>query len=184
MKKVISSLVLSVIVLSSVEAQINTPPPLPPVATNGVTTSFLSDVVDWFSQGSNFMVVPYGLVSKGDNGKYGGGGGIALAYEVSQYFVTGMRVEYLDSQFYQGSFTGQLQLPLHIIKNHDIVPFVLGGVSVPFGGGTSGNAGTVQGVAGTGVAFMLSSKWFLVGDVEYWSAKSGPNYRGGVGFKF
>lgn len=156
---------------------------LPPVATNGVTTSFLTDVVDFFSQGTNFIAIPYGIVTTGNGSKYGGGGGIALAYEVSQYFDAGMRVEYLDKHFYQGSFTSQLQVPITLFKKVTIVPFILGGVSVPFGGGAA-DPGSVQGIAGTGLAVRLSSKWDLIGDVEKLSATPGQQYRLGIGYKF
>lgn len=161
----------------------NTPPPLPPVATNGVSTSFLTDVVDFFANGTNFIVVPYGIVTSGSNNKYNGGGGVALAYAVSQYFESGMRIEYLDKAFYQGSFTGQLQVPVNLFGKVTVVPFLLGGVAVPFGGGAA-DPGSVQGIAGAGLAVRLSSKWDLLGDIEKWSATPGQQYRLGVGYKF
>lgn len=161
----------------------NEPPPLPPVATNGISTSFLSDTIKWFAEGTNFIVVPYGIVSSGNNGKYGGGGGVALAYEVSKYFDSGMRIEYLNKAFYQGSFTSQLQVPVTLFGKVTVVPFLLGGVAVPFGGGAA-DPGSVQGIAGTGLAIRLSAKWDLLADVEKWSSTPGQQYRFGVGFKF
>ncbi len=180
--KIITSLLLTcslLVVCGTASSQTN----LPPIATNGVTAGFLSDVVTWFSQGTNFIVVPYGIVTANNNGKYGGGGGLALAYEVSQYFNSGMRIEYLNKAFYQGSFTAQLQVPVTLFRKVTVVPFVLGGVAVPFGGGAS-NPGTVQGIAGTGLAVRLSAKWDLLGDIEKWSATPGQQYRFGIGYKF
>lgn len=161
----------------------NNPPPLPPVATNGVSSGFLSDVVTFFSEGTNFIVVPYGIITSGNNGKYGAGGGVALAYEVSKYFESGMRIEYLNKQFYQGAFTAQLQVPLTLFKKVTVVPFILGGVAVPFGGGAT-DPGTVQGIAGAGMAVRLTSRWDLLGDIEKWSATPGQQYRVGIGYKF
>ena len=179
MKYIKSLIAVTLLTLGGVvTAQTN----LPPVATNNAS-GFLTDVVNWFSQGTNFIVVPYGIVTSGNNGKYGGGGGVALAYEVSQYFESGMRIEYLNKAFYQGSFTAQLQVPITLFKKVTVVPFILGGVAVPFGGGAA-NPGSVQGIAGTGLAVRLSTKWDLIGDIEKWSATPGQQYRLGVGYKF
>lgn len=157
---------------------------LPPVATNGVASlSFWEDAINWVSQGSNFIVVPYGIVSTGNNGKYDAGGGVALAYSISQYAEMGMRVDYLNKAFYQGSFSGQLQVPINLFKKVTVVPFVLGGVAVPFGGGATDPA-SVQGIAGAGMAVRLSAHWDLIGDIEKWSATPGQQYRFGIGYKF
>jgi hypothetical protein len=164
----------------SVEAQTNTPP----VATNGVvSTSFLSDVLTFFKEGTNFIVVPYGIVTSGSNNKYDGGGGIALGYFVSQYFVPGMRVEYLNKAFYQASFTSQLEIPIVLAGKFTVVPFAIGGAAVPFGG-SANDPGSVQGIAGAGLAVRISSKWDLLADIEKWSATPGQQYRFGVGYKF
>lgn len=171
-------------VINTASAQVDTnAPPLPPVATNGPTLGFFGDVAKWVEQGSNFIVVPYGIVSTGSNGKYEAGGGVALSYFISQYAVTGIRMDYLNKDFYQASFNGQLQIPITLFKKVTIVPFVLGGVATPFGTGTGG-INPVQGIVGAGAAIRLSSKWDLIADVEKWSAIAGQQYRFGVGFKF
>lgn len=181
----IKSLITVALVALSISAfgQTNTAPAAP-VATNGIAdTTFWTDAMNWASQGSNFIVVPYGIVTTGNNGKYGAGGGVALAYAVSQYLESGMRMEYLNKAFYQASFSGQIQVPITLFNKVTIVPFVLGGVAVPFGGGAS-SPGTVQGIAGTGLAVRLSSKVDLIGDVEKWSATPGQQFRFGIGYKF
>ena len=187
MKKLSTLIGATLLAVAVTNAQTDTNLPVvnvPPVATNGVTPGFLTDVLTFFSQGTNFIVVPYGIVTAGNNNKYGGGGGLALAYEVSQYFNSGMRIEYLNKAFYQGSFTTQLQVPIKLFNKVTVVPFILGGVAVPFGGGTENNAGTVQGIAGTGLAIRLSSRWDILGDIEKWSATPGRQYRFGFGYKF
>lgn len=167
----------------SAQTTTNTPP-LPPVATNGVlTTSFLSGTLQWLKDGTNFIVVPYGILTVDDHNKYGGGGGIALGYEVSQYFVSGMRLEYINKAFYQGSFTGQLQIPVTLFGKVTVVPFLLGGVSVPFGGGAQ-DPSSVQGVAGTGLAVRLSSKVDVLMDIEKRSATPGQQICFGIGYRF
>ena len=186
MKKLLTigaTLLMALAVINS-EAQTDTnAPPLPPVATNGPSVGFFTDTINWLAEGSNFIVVPYGIVSSGNNNKYEAGGGVALAYSISQYVVTGMRMEYLNKDFYQASFNGQLQVPITLFKKVTVVPFVLGGVATPFGAGSTG-INPVQGIVGAGMAVRLSSKWDLISDVEKWSAVPGQQYRFGIGFKF
>jgi hypothetical protein len=164
--------------------------PLPPVATNDIS-SFIGDLGIWLSQGTNWMVVPYAIITDKDSG-LGDGAGVSIAYRISDYVVSGMRVDWLKGAFYQGSFTSQLQLPLDLF-NHKltIVPFALGGVAVPFGGGSGDTSGSVQGIAGTGMALRLGflGAWAgqhldLVGDIEKWSALPGRQYRFGIVYKF
>src|SRR5438045_4903869 len=108
MKKIVT-IGATLLLALAINAQTDTNvPPVAPLATNGVSAGFFTDTINWLAEGSNFIVVPYGIITSGNNGKYGGGGGIALAYSVSQYFVSGLRMEYIDKSFYQASFNGQL----------------------------------------------------------------------------
>jgi hypothetical protein len=181
MKKLIVVIGLTATLSLSVLAQDAKTPP--PISTNGVADfSFWQDTINWIAEGTNFIVVPYGIVTSGDR-RYDAGGGVALAYAISDYVVTGMRFEYLNKAFYQASFSSQLQVPITLFRKFTVVPFVLGGVAVPFGGGAQ-DPGSVQGIAGTGLAVRLTKKIDLIGDVEKWSATSGLQYRFGVGYKF
>jgi len=181
LKKVTCGLLMVVALLSVAEAQTDTNA-LPPVATNSVSLGFFQDTLQWIAQGTNFIVVPYGIVTTGNN-KYDAGGGVALAYSISEYFVAGMRMEYLNKAFYQASFNSQLQIPITLFGKVTVVPFVLGGVAVPFGG-SANDPGSVQGIAGAGMAVRLSKKVDLIWDLEKWSATPGQQYRFGIGYKF
>lgn len=165
----------------SLQAQTNSPP----VDTNATPAGFLNDLGNFLSEGTNFILIPFGTLTTGNNGKYGGGGGVALAYHLSDYVVPALRVDYLNKAFYQGALTAQLQLPLHIGQSAVVFPFVIGGVATPFGGG-SDNPGTVQGIAGTGLALEFGapgstlSHFGLVYDMEKWSATPGLQHRIGL----
>ncbi len=173
---------LSLLGLVALTATAQTNTNLPPASVQVVTQleQFLSGA------GTNLMVIPYGIYSSGDGGKYGGG--LCLAYKLSDYVVPGFRIDYLHSQFYQGSITTQLQLPIKF-SVATIFPFGLAGMSVPFSGAGSDN-GTVQGVAGLGLAVKfngggwLATHLDLVADWEKWSAMNGDQYRFGVVLKF
>jgi hypothetical protein len=181
-KKLLSCISLLALLALPALSQTNTPPITnPPVTVQviGQLETFLSGA------GTNLFVVPYGIYSSGEKSA---GGGIALAYKLSDYVVPAFRIDYLNKEFYQGSITTQLQLPIKF-SLFNLYPFGLAGASVPFSG-AGGNNGTVQGVAGLGLAINFNGTgWIarhidLVGDWEQWSSIRGDQYRFGLVIKF
>jgi len=163
------------------QTNITIPPDAPaPVQEAGSVLNFLS------SAGTNLMVAGYGIYSTGSRSA---GGGIALAYKLTDFIAPAVRLDYLNRSFYQGSFSTQLQYPLTFGNKITVVPFALGGVATPFGGAGKDNE-TVQGIAGVGLAVRMD--WLgsfgkhldLIADWEKWSATSGNQYRFGVLYKF
>lgn len=163
------------------------------ISTNGVTltnpppvVTLSGKVLGFLSQGSNFLIAPYGIYSTGTKSA---GGGVAVAYKVNDFVLPTIRLDYLDKNFYQGDFTTQLQYPITLSQsNLTVIPFVLGGVATPFGGAGSANT-TVQGIAGLGMALRLDflggfgKQCDLVADWEKWSASPGDQYRFGIAIK-
>jgi hypothetical protein len=185
MNKGLMSVITAVALALPLMAQTNVPPVtdtnLPPaVSVVGQLETFLAGA------GTNLMLVPYGIYSSGDKSA---GGGIALAYKLNDYVVPAFRIDYLHKEFYQGSVTAQFQLPIHTASWLTLFPFGIAGASVPFSG-AGGDNGTVQGVAGLGLAVRINGTgWIaqhldLIGDWEKWSAIKGDQYRFGLVIKF
>jgi len=177
MKKILASLTLALLFGLTVRAQDTN---LPPQAATNQVVGFLDGVLNTLRTGTNFMFIADGIITTGDNGKYGGGGGIALAYNITKYAALLTRLDYLNKAFYQGSLSAQLQLPMF---NDRLVTFAGGGVAIPFGGGAD-NPASVQGVAMVGAAFKVSGHFYLLMDAEWWSATKGQQYRVGAGWTF
>lgn len=95
------------------------PPPL--VGVFGQLGQFLAGA------GTNLIGVGYGIYSSGDKSA---GGGVALAYELNPYAVSAFRVDYLNKEFYQGTITMQLQLPIRPASWCTLYPFGVAGASV------------------------------------------------------
>jgi hypothetical protein len=152
-------------------------------ASAKASKSFLEKVGLDANAGTNFWLVGYATLTRGENAKLSTGGGVALAYEVSKNFVAAFRGDYLNQDFYQVSINAQLQLPVHI-GPVELIPFAVAGVATPFGGGNSASS-HVQGIAGAGAALRfgkpktLISHFLLLGDAEKWSATDGVQYRVG-----
>ncbi len=175
------SLIALLALATSAFAQTNTNnviPPPPVQAFNAALTFIASS--------SNLMIAPYGIYS---SGTHGGGAGLALAYRINDYVAPVLRFETLNHQFYQGSFSTQVGLPITIASNWTIVPFGLGGLALPIGG-AGGKDGTIQGIAGIGVALRLDflgafgKHLDLITDWEKWSTIPGDQYRFGFMYKF
>ena len=169
-------------VLMAMGQDTNTVPAPIPVEAPPQATSWLS----FLSSGSNFMVAPYGIFSTGPRSV---GGGVAVAYKISDYIAPAMRIDYLNSSFYQGSLSAQVQYPIHFGSNITVVPFGLAGAATPFGGAGDNNL-TPQGIAGVGAALRLDflggvgKRLDLIADWEKWSATRGSQIRLGLLYKF
>lgn len=177
MKKLIALFSLIPVLVS---AQTNT-------STNGLSLGLGADldaVANFLSQGSNWMVAPYGIAYN-SGGRTRFGGGIGVGYALNSYVVPTLRLDYLDSHFYMPSGSLQLQLPISPFKNPAlaIVPFAFSGVATPIGGG-GGNNGSVVGIFGAGAALRIAKHWDVIGDMEKWTTFSGNQYRFGFVYKF
>lgn len=151
----------------------------PPVIT-GPIADFISFATT--AGATNWMIAPYGIY---DAGSKTGGGGIALAYKLSDFVVPTMRLDYVNREIWMPSGTLQLQAPVTFFGKVTVIPFVFGGIATPIAGKGADN-GSAVGMFGTGGAIRLSSRLDLVGDVEKWSGGgfTGLQYRGGIAIKF
>lgn len=167
------------------------------VTQQGTNAPFLSgplvDVFRFVSSGTNWVIAPYGIVAKSD-AKYTVGGGIALAYHLSDFVMPMMRLDYMDHKLYMPSANLQLQAPVTLFGKVTTIPFAFAGIATPISG-TGNNNGTVVGIFGAGLAlrldFLGSGKFWqksdLVWDVETWNGAAFHNQqqmRFGWAFKF
>lgn len=174
MKKLL--LVLSLVTSLSVIAQTNPPPTL--TDTNLVPPA-ASTFLSFLAGATNLMVAPYGIV--GTEGKYGGG--IALAYKLSDMIVPTIRMDYYDGRVWMPSADMQLQVPLLLGGKVTFIPFGFAGIATPLTGKGSDNFTPVA-IIGAGGAVRIGAKWDLVGDIEKWSGFKGEQIRFGVLYKF
>lgn len=141
--------------------------------------------ISFLTSASNLIAVAYGTYDSGTGGHYGGG--IALAYKIEKVplFVPFIRGDYLDKQFWMVSGGAEFQVPIRIGGTNGVVltPFGLAAASTPFSGGGEEN-GTLQSVTGAGLALSLGKGWHALGDIEWWSAREGNQYRFGFGKEF
>lgn len=156
-----------------------TPPPLgdpPPLFTGPARQAF-----DFLTANStNWMVVPYGIVSSKFD-KYGAG--IAVAYKLSEFVAPALRLDYYNGRVWMPSASLQLQAPVRIMNKFELIPFAFSGLATPITGKGQEN-GSAVGLFGAGAAVRIGKKWDIIGDVEKWSGFEGLQYRMGVVFKF
>lgn len=169
MKKLIIALFMAVTLPAF--AQTNTPPP--------IDSEPWYKFLDFLSHSSNLIVAPYGIY---DSGTKSAGGGIALAYKVSDYVLPTLRVDVIDKDVWMPSGSLQLQYPIPMGK-FTFIPFGFGGLATPLSGRGSDN-GTAVGIIGLGADLKLSDHWGILGDVERWSGFNGYQFRGGFHYKF
>lgn len=138
-------------------------------------------VLNLLSQGSNFIVAPYGIMWQSDKGnKFGGG--VALAYKMSDFVVPSIRLDYLDGKVFMPSANLTLQAPITLNK-FVLVPFMFTGLATPLSGRQDEN-GTAVGIFGIGIAARVAAHWDILADYEKWTGYSGNQYRFGIAYKF
>lgn len=139
-----------------------------------------SPIFGFLSQGTNWMIAPYGIANT-TAGKYGGG--VALAYKLSDFVAPMMRVDYYDGTIWMPSASLQLQAPITLFGKVTVIPFAFSGIGTPLAGKGKDN-GSAVGIFGAGLAARVSTKFDLVADVEKWSGFNGQQIRFGVLYKF
>ena len=180
MKKIIISIVAALTLSLQLSAQTNSTPPAETNLSTSVTGTW-NTVVDFLANGSNWLLVPFGIYSD-QKPKAQFGGGVALAYKVSDYIAPTLRVDYLAGDLWMPSGTVQLQVPIHLSPTLTLYPFAFAGVGTSLSGGGNKN-GEANAIAGMGAALALSKKFDLIFDYEKWSAFSGNQWRFGCLFR-
>lgn len=147
-------------------------------SVNVDVTNTLGGIFEFLGNGSNFMFAAYGIASV-DFDKFGGG--VAVAYKVSDFVVPTVRLDYYDGNLWMPSGSLQLQVPLKF-GSVKVVPFGFTGIATPVAGHLVAS-GTAIGIFGMGAAVQLSSRFDLVADYEKWTAGLGDQIRFGVLYK-
>jgi hypothetical protein len=174
----------------------------PQVTTNSPVTvaSGINTILAAVEAGeTNWFVIPYGLYAPGLSHRFGGG--IAGMYPLSQYVITGIRLDWVNGGFWMPSGNATIQLPVKVFSWLTVVPFTFAGVGVPVSGATVGsvtvpgsvprdNNGQPTAILGYGGAIKVySGSGFIknvdiVGDSETWTGFAGQQYRFGAALKF
>lgn len=178
MKKILIQTLLALATVTACLAQIDTPP-VPPPSPLGEP---VDKVLGFLSQGSNFIIAPYGIW---DSGKSRGGAGIGIGYHLSDFVVPNLRLDWLDHQLYMPSGSMQVQLPIYLKKDGSfkLTPFVLTGIATPLGGKQNDN-GAAVGIFGIGTSLQISKRFGLIYDIEKWSGFAGNQHRFGFHYRF
>lgn len=171
------SVTLAITVCGSVFAQ----------TTTNTSVPFLSSpVVDFLSR-SNLIIATYGIY---DNTSHKGGGGIGLAYKLSEFVVPTLRFDYINGAIWNPSASLQLQVPVTILGKFQVTPFVFDGIATVFNGKGDHNF-EPENIAGIGAAFKIqsSNKWLPAGvivDYERWTGAgfNDNQVRAGAYWKF
>lgn len=149
---------------------------------------FISSPIYDFLQKSNLIVATYGIV---DTTSKHVGGGVALAYKLSEFIVPTIRMDAIDGKIWQPQMNLQIQAPVTLFGKLTFIPFVFDGIATPVMGKGAQNFQPIN-IAGVGAAvqFPKSDKWYVpsgaVGDFERWTGAGWNNnqIRAGVYWKF
>jgi hypothetical protein len=174
-------------------------------ASGGTTTvvnpvptvqSGLQMIVDAIKSGeTNYWGEVHGLYASGLNKKEGGG--VGLFWNLSQYVYTGVRVDYVDGDFWMPSGSATVQLPVKIFSWLQVAPLGYAGIGIPLSGATVGgetlgkpardNNDQPTAILGYGGAVRIAninskSKWIpshidIIVDQETWTGFNGKQYR-------
>jgi hypothetical protein len=181
MKKLFASLLaVCALALSGYSQVLNTNTTPPTLEGPGL------ELIQFLSQGSNWIVAPYGIY---DDGSKQFGAGIGAFYEVSSFFLVGMRLDGLGNdtgwELWMPSGQVQLQAPFMLFGKVKVTPFGFGGIATPLSGQGDEN-GTPVGIFGAGLAVGVYKNLHLVADVEEWVGAnfSGEQYRFGLAIHF
>jgi len=146
---------------------------LPPEATK---------IIQFAASATNLMTAVYGISST-DFKTFGGG--VALAYRLSDMIVPTVRLDYYDRELWMPSADLQLQAPITLFGKFTMIPFAFAGVAEALGGRSGGvSSGSVVGMFGVGAAVRLNSKWDALMDFERWTGFSKDQVRLGVLYKW
>ena len=169
-------LIAALIFVANVHAQEPTGDPIvSPSITNAPEP--VQRVLAFLAQGSNWIVAPYGIY---DMTTKSAGGGVALAYKVSDFVLPTLRLDYINGDVFMPSGTVQLQMPIKVTTNIWLTPFLFGGVATAVTG--SGADGTAIGIFGLGGDIRITEHFGILGDWEKWS--SHEQLRFGFHWKF
>lgn len=146
-----------------------------PIISGPVTRIF-----DFLGTGSNWMVATYGIAST-DAKNFGGG--IALAYKISDFAAPVLRLDYYAGRVWMPSGSLQLQAPFVLSGKVKVTPFLFAGIATPLNS-TADDNGDVEGIFGIGAAISLTKRVSLVGDIEKWTHFDAKQIRFGVLYKF
>lgn len=175
MKKLFLVLLLSVLPVLGF-SQTNTPPEPAPIVSGEWT-----NIINFISSGSNWMVAPYAIY---DVTSKDVGGGVGAFYLLSPLAAVGMRVDYINKEFWMASGDIQIQLPITLFGKFTAVPFGFVGLATPLSGAGDEN-GTAQAIYGTGLAVRVSKIIDVAADWERWTARSSHDQvRAAVVFRF
>lgn len=166
MKKLIASLTLvSCLLCLSTKAQdTNTVPVLPPPVNTFL--NFVGTLTNW-------AIAPYVTYAQSTKEM---GGGIAALVNITPYAASGLRLDYLGKKLWMPSINIQLQMPIHISGQLDVIPFALSGLATPLGGSAKDN-GTAQAIFGAGLAVKFSKNIYVAWDYEKWTNYPGNQHR-------
>lgn len=179
--KLITCIALLCLLVSTAHSQVintNTSPP----TLEGPGMEF----IEFLSQGSNWIIAPYGIY---DSGSEQFGAGIGAFYQINNFVLAGMRLDGLGAEdgwdMWMPSGQIQLQAPLVLFGKVKLTPFGFTGIATPVTG-QQGDNGTGVGVFGAGLAVGISKNFHLVGDIEKWVGAhfTGEQYRFGVAISF
>lgn len=148
--------------------------------TNPPSSILTSPIIDFLSQGSNWMVAPYATYSTEDSKI---GGGVAALYKVTDFVATGLRLDYIGSKFWMPSCQFQLQAPFVLLGKLTVTPFTVAGLATPIGGGGNNN-GSAIGIFGAGASVAINKKISIVADYEKWTDIPGHQIRFGFLYHF
>ena len=143
---------------------------------------------------TNWHFIPFGLYAPGLDNKYGGG--LAAFYPVSEFFLAGLRLDYVDGGFYMPSGNATLQYRFQW-KFIELTPFGYAGIGVPLSGAKIGdftvpghvrdNNGEPTAILGYGVALRVYQtrdlRLDLVIDREKWTGFPDYQYRCGLAIR-
>lgn len=201
MKTIITLLLLAALSCGALAQTTSQVPNLMSNSTNAPSLQGgIDEIVQAFKDGTtNSYWVPYALYANGL--KHHLGGGLGWFVPVNQYVVTGLRMDYVDGDFWMPSGNATLQLPINLSSGVTVTPLAYAGVGVPVSGATFtapviGNV-TVPGAArdnngqptailgiGASIRLYTGTDWSLsgVGDVEEWTGFPGKQYRAGIAY--
>jgi hypothetical protein len=128
--------------------------------------------------GTNWIGCGYGIY---DTGTKSFGGGVAMAYKLSDFALPVVRLDYIHQNIFMPSATIQLQLPFDL-WGFRVTPLTFTGIATPLSGKDAIN-GSPIGMIGAGVS-VSKGRFGLVADVENWSKFSGLQFRLGAWFSF
>lgn len=179
--KTLASIIAGLLLAVTVNGQTNTPAP---VTTNTVPSlpEHVSTWINFLSNtSSNWLVAPYIIYVDDDINSYGAG--IGAFYKLSDYALTGMRLDYVNSELVMPSVNVQLQLPIKVANKLTVTPFAVSGLATPLDGRGSDD-GTAIGILGAGVAVSVTKKIGVVYDIEQWTSFNGSQHRFGIFIRF